>query len=146
MSEDRATAVEPIREGIYRKLDDSGKGMLLGSRCAETGQVFWPAERFNPVTHKSGTMQPCELSGRGTLHAYTEISRGLPGFPSPYALASIDLEEGPTLLAQLTDWQDRQLVPGMPVELVIGTIKTAKDDSVVEGPLFRPLPAEGSDE
>ncbi len=141
MTDAAGETAEPIREGIYR---NGAAPVLLGSQCQETGQVFWPAERFNPVTHKPGTMQPHEVPGRGRLHSFTTIARGLPGFPSPYALASIELDAGPTLIAQLTDWQDQDLTPGMPVELVIGTVKTKKDGTRVEGPLFRPVTAEQS--
>ncbi len=145
MTDAAALTAEPIREGIYRKAADAGSPVLLGSRCAETGLVFWPAERFNPVTGKAGTMEPCEIEGQGRLHSFTTIARGLPGFSSPYALASIELDAGPTLLAQLTDWQDVDLHAGMAVELEIGTVKTKKDGTRIEGPMFRPLSAEMSD-
>lgn len=145
MTDAAVQTVEPIREGIYRKAEQTGSAVLVGSRCTETGQIFWPAERFNPVTGKAGTMEPCEIAGQGRLHSYTTIARGLPGFNSPYALASIELDAGPTLLAQLTDWQDVDLYPGMFVELEIGTVKTKKDGTLIEGPLFRPLDAEPTD-
>ncbi len=139
MTDAAAQTIEPIREGIYRKGAHPGASVLLGSRCTKTGQVFWPAERFNPVTQQAGTMEPCDIEGAGRLHSVTTIARGLPGFPSPYALASIELDAGPTLLAQLTDWQDVDLYPGMPVALEIGTVKTKKDGTQIEGPLFRPV-------
>lgn len=128
-----------IRDGIFKQGAAGEPARLLASKCRETGQVFWPPERINPVTGKAGTLERMEIAGDGRIHAFTVVTRGLPGFPSPYALASIELDAGPTLLAQLTDWQDRAVEPGMAVELVIGAIKSQKDGTDIVGPLFRPV-------
>ena len=137
----QANSIEaiPIREGIYRKGDAGEPARLLASKCRETGQVFWPPERINPITGKAGTLDEVEISGNGRVHAFTVVARGLPGFASPYALASIDLDAGPTLLAQLTDWREVNVGPGTRVQLVIGIIKTQKNGPDVQGPMFRPV-------
>lgn len=137
----QAGGERPIRPGLFVRAGADGHPKLLGSRCRETGQLFWPAERMNPVTRKPGTLEPAELDGGGRLVSYTVVQRGLPGFPSPYALATIQLDDGPSLIAQLEDWHDNALSLGRRVDLVIGTIKTEKDGTRILGPKFRPARA-----
>ncbi len=48
-------------------------------------------------------MERANLSGLGTVHAYTRVVRPPAGFEAPYLLAAVDLAEGPRLFAQLTD-------------------------------------------
>lgn len=132
-----ASAV-PIRPGLFVEGDGRRPPRLLGSRCRETGVVYFPAEVMNPQTRRVDTMEPVEIDGRGRLVSYTVVARGLPGFASPYALGTIELDAGPTLIAQLQDWQSVALRTGMPVCLTIGTIKTGKDGVRYVGPKFRP--------
>lgn len=131
-------AERPIRHGLFVERGAAGRPMLLGSRCRETGKVYYPAETMNPDTHRAGTMEPVEIEGNGRLVSHTVVSRGLPGFASPYALGVVELDAGPSLVAQLEDWDQAELSAGLQVELVIGTIKTEKDGTRVIGPKFRP--------
>lgn len=118
---------------------DSSPPRLVCSRCSETGQLFFPVQAMNPVTQKAGTMVRAEIEGEGKLLNFTQVVRGMPGFESPFALGVIELDAGPTLTAQLTDWKGVVLHAGMRVQLVIGPIKRDSDDTIVMGPKFRPL-------
>jgi uncharacterized OB-fold protein len=129
---------KPVRPNLFIACGSDGRPKLLGSRCRETGQVFWPAEMMNPMTHRFGTLEPAEIDGAGRIVSFTVVARGLPGFASPYALAAIALDAGPTLIAQLEAWQEQKPAIGQPVDLVIGTIRTEKDGTRVVGPKFRP--------
>jgi uncharacterized OB-fold protein len=40
-------------------------------------------------------------SGRGALHSYVITHRAAPGFEAPYAIAEVELEEGPRMLSNL---------------------------------------------
>jgi uncharacterized OB-fold protein len=133
-----APATRPIRDGLFRDAEGGRAACLLGSRCRETGALFWPAERMNPVTRRPGTLEPAEIGGDGRLVSWTVVGRGLPGFASPYALAAVALDAGPTLLAQLADWQGTALAIGQRLELVIGTVRTETDGTHTLGPMFRP--------
>jgi uncharacterized protein len=126
----------PIREGLYV---EGPPARLLGSRCRETGEVFYPAQVMNPTTSRAGTMESVELPGQGKLLNYAVVSRGLPGFESPYAMGIVKLAAGPTLTTQLHDWQGAQLRTGMDVELVIAPIRRDPDGTPVLGPKFRPV-------
>jgi uncharacterized OB-fold protein len=92
-----------------------------------------------PTCVKEGTMETVSLNGRGTLISFTQVMRGMPGFESPYALGCIELDEGPTLIAQLQDWREVELRTNMPVKLVIGRIKEDEKGNTVVGPKFKPL-------
>jgi len=61
---------------------------LPGSRCRETGEVFYPAQVMNPVTHRAGTVERVELSGEGTLLNFSKVSRPFPVLNLPMPLAS----------------------------------------------------------
>jgi uncharacterized OB-fold protein len=129
---------KPVRPNLFIACGSDGRPKLVGSRCRETGQVFWPAEIMNPITHRFGTLEPAEIDGAGRIVSFTIVARGLPGFTSPYALAAITLDAGPTVIAQLEAWQEHELAIGQSVDLVIGTIRTEKDGTKVVGPKFRP--------
>jgi hypothetical protein len=130
---------KPVRPNLFRDGPDGPR--LLGSRDRETGEVFWPAESVNPRTHRAGTMEPAEIEGAGRLVSWTVVARGLPGFASPYALACVQLDTGPSLIAQLEGWDAARLRIGGRVALTIGTIRTEKDGTLVIGPKFRPVEA-----
>jgi uncharacterized OB-fold protein len=132
-------ATRPLRSDLFV---EGTPPRLIGSRCRETGEVFYPVQAMNPVTHKAGTIERVELDGAGTLLNYTRVLRGIPGFETPFAIGVIKLDAGPILTTQLADWADVDLRTGMRVELVIGQIKRDADGTVVTGPKFRPL--EGS--
>ena len=85
-------------------------------------------------------MEPARVEGSGALYSFTKVVRGLTGFPSPYMLGVIQLDAGPSMMAQLDGWQTVTLKEGMRVELVIGRIKQEADGTVVIGPKFRPIP------
>jgi uncharacterized OB-fold protein len=138
-AEAAATRRSPIRENLFVEGDEHPR--LLGSRCRETGQVFFPREAMNPATMRSGTLDDHAFDGAGELVAWTVVARGLPGFDSPYALAVVRLDAGPSFIAQLQDWQGRALHPRQRVELVIDKIKAEKDGTIVVGPKFRPVEA-----
>jgi uncharacterized OB-fold protein len=130
----------PIRENLFVVPSLPGEGpRLIGSRCGNCGGTFFPQEKMCPACVKEGTMEIVSLNGRGKLISFTQVMRGLPGFDSPYVLGCIELEEGPTLIAQLQDWQEVVLETNMPVELVIGKIKKDGKGNTVVGPKFKPL-------
>lgn len=131
-----APASVPIRPDLYVAGDPP---RLVGSRDRTTGQLFFPAETMNPVTMTEGTLERHEFDGGGTLVAWTVIGRGLPGFDSPYALATIALDAGPGFIGQLHDWQGKALRSGMRVRLSIGRIKRERDGAEVLGPKFVPV-------
>jgi uncharacterized OB-fold protein len=128
-----------IRENLFTTGPD-GKPKLIVSQCKDCGGTFYPLEMICPSCIKEGTLQTKEIDGRAKIVAFTKVSRGLPGYDSPYVLACLEIEEGPCVIAQLEGWHDVPLVTGMKAELVIGKIKENEKGQTIIGPKYKPLP------
>ena len=74
-------------------------------------------------------------SGRARLYSYVISHRPAPGFEPPYAVAVVELEEGPRMMTNLVDTPQtpEALVLDMPLEVVFERV--SEDISL---PLFRP--------
>lgn len=128
----------PIRANLWEDGPD-GRPELMGSRCESCGNVFFPAAKvcLNCVSDKD--IKPFKIPGKGKLYSFTAVKRGLPGFPSPYYLGSIDLMVGPRAIFQMGDCGLEDLKAGMEMEAYIGTVRTEADGTRMIGPLFRPV-------
>ncbi len=101
-----ATSVErPFTAASFQAYMNEGK--LMGSRNRETGEVFVPPRPIDPRTH-GDDMEWVELSGRGTLAAFTSVYIGTSAMidagydrSKPYVAGIVELEEGPRISAQL---------------------------------------------
>jgi uncharacterized protein len=78
------------------------------------------------------------VSGRGRLHTFTIVHRGLRDFPlgSPYVIAIVELDEGPRLMTNLVGVEAdvAKLRIGLPVEVVFEDVTPE-----VTLPRFRPV-------
>jgi hypothetical protein len=75
-------------------------GRLMGSRCKKCGDTSFPP-RADCGECMSGEFEFFEMSGKATLHTYTEIVAAPTGFEdvTPYTVGMADLDEGGRLLA-----------------------------------------------
>ncbi len=90
---------------------------------------------------QAASKTPYTSGGRGTVLSYTVVKDAPEGFEeqAPYTLALVRLDEGPTVLAQLTDL-DGPVTIGMPVEMVTRKLRTdGKRGIIVYGYKFRPV-------
>lgn len=80
---------------------------LLGSKCGNCGQIFFPPEEICKDCHRKslGKMESTMLNGKGKIISYTIVHEGADSFRSqiPYILAIIEMDEGPRLTAQIVD-------------------------------------------
>ena len=76
-----------------------------------------------------------KASGKATLYSYVIHHRPVPGFTPPYAIAVVELEEGPRMMTNIVDCPQtpEALVLDMPLEVVF----EPQTDSI-SLPLFRP--------
>ncbi len=83
--------------GFAQHLKD---GRLMGSRCKKCGDTSFPP-RADCGACMSGEFEFFEMSGKATLHTYTEIVAAPTGFEelTPYTVGMVDLDEGGRLLA-----------------------------------------------
>ena len=121
----------PAVEGWFRA--DGEKAVLLGTRCAGCGSVFFPREETfcrNPRC-SGATFEEVELSTRGRLWSYTNNCYAPPApYVSPkdpfepYAIAAVELErEKMVVLGQVVPGVGvEQLEVGMQMELALGTL------------------------
>ncbi|TMA35093.1 MAG: Zn-ribbon domain-containing OB-fold protein [Deltaproteobacteria bacterium] len=108
-------------------------------RCRTCGDCFFYPRAACPRC-LSGDLEWVRASGRGTLHTFTVVHRGLRDFPlgTPYVIAIVELAEGPRLMTNLVGVEPDPacLRIGMPVEVVFEDVSAE-----VALPRFRPAPA-----
>ena len=115
------------------------KYMLIGGKC-ENGHVHFPKRSICPVCG-SRNVEEIELSGKGKVISWTIVRNPPSGFEyyKPFPLALIELEEGPIVLAQLTDVDPEEIDFGMEVEVVTKKIREFEEDGIIlYGYKFRP--------
>jgi len=114
--------------------DGTKAGKLLLQRCGDTGQAYFPPRPFSPFTG-TRNVEVFEASGRATLLSYVIHHRPAPGFTPPYAIAVVELEEGPRLMTNIVDCEQtpEALRLDMPLEVAF----TPMDEEITL-PLFRP--------
>lgn len=83
--------------------DGCAAGELRLQRCtACDGGHYFPPRPFCPRC-LSDRVEWETVSGRGTLHTYVINHRAAPGFEPPYAIAVIQLDEGPRMMGNLVN-------------------------------------------
>ena len=121
---------------------------LVGLRCKSCGTINFPSRDVCLGCGKKAEYEPTPLKGRGKIYSYTIISAG--GAPPEFSeqerlagsfgVAIVELEEGPRVIAQMTDCKPGELSVGTNVEAVFRRIY--EDDGVIRyGIKFRPLKA-----
>lgn len=130
----------PIREGLFY-FSPSGiePPHLIGSRCQNCGQTFFPVKVQCPKC-SAKDLKEVSLSSRGKLYSYTVIYQAPPGYmgKTPYAVGKVDLPERERILAPLVDVDPSELKIGMEMELVIGKAFEDPERGEVVTYQFRP--------
>jgi uncharacterized OB-fold protein len=101
-------------------------GVLRTTQCDDCGYMTFPPK---PVCPKCWGKQVSwvDLSGRGTLYTYTEVSAAPATFAheAPYVLCLVDLDEGVRCVSRvLASWED--LRPGARVRLQVRDTEPVK--------------------
>ena len=118
-----------LRSAYYR---------LEGQRCRGCERTQFPSA---PRCQSCGgeALFTFALSGRGAVYSFAELDQPPAGFPGPYVVALVELEEGPRVAAQLTDVDAAQVAVGMPVEMVTRKLRELGSEGyLVYGYKFRP--------
>lgn len=115
---------------------------LEGQVCESCHAIQFPSRAACRAC--AGTnLERYALSGRGTVHSYSEVAQAPDGFEPPHFMALIRLEEGVVVAAQLTDVDPDEIEIGMPVEMVTRRIREhGPEGFLVYGYKFRPLAAQ----
>jgi uncharacterized protein len=112
-------------------------GELRIQRCSECAHAYFPPRPFCPKC-ASRSVAVEAASGRATLYSYVINHREPPGFTAPYAIAVVELEEGPRMMTNIVECEQtpEALQLDMPLEV---TFESLTDEITL--PLFRPAEA-----
>ena len=134
MSEGRRARPQPTPE-TQHFWDGTRAGQLRLQRCNACGKVYFPPRPFCPAC-AAREVSVFGASGKGRLYSYVIHHRPVPGFTPPYAIAVVELEEGPRMMTNIIDCPQtpEALQLDMPVEVAF-----QKLDDEITLPLFRPV-------
>lgn len=125
--------------------DGAKAGELRLQTCSSCDHTYFPPRPFCPSCG-SRDVAVTKASGKGTLHSYVIHHRELPGFSAPYAIAVVELAEGPRLMTNIVGCEPSEVEIGMPVEVDFAddfADKDATDLGEAGGsfavPRFRPI-------
>jgi methylmalonyl-CoA mutase C-terminal domain/subunit len=113
---------------------------LLGSRCDQCGQIYFPSRRNCPCCLDDRSIKQISLSDQGVLQTFVVASMAPPGYSVPHAQGYIDLSgDGPRIFSLLTDYGDgTSLTIGCKMVLKIVRLGRDEKDRVIVGYRFRP--------
>ena len=109
-------------------------GELRLQRCDDCSRSYFPPRSFCPSC-SSRNVTVYAASGRATLHTYVIHQRNAPGFEAPYAIAVVELEEGPRMMTNLVDTPQTPEALQLDMALEV-TFEGVSDEITL--PLFRP--------
>lgn len=118
--------------------DGTAVGELRLQRCDDCRQTYFPPRPFCPAC-ASRKVSVFAASGNATLYSYVIHHRPVPGFTAPYAIAVVELEEGPRMMTNIVGCPQtpEALELDMPLQVVF-----EKLDDRITLPLFRPAGSE----
>jgi uncharacterized OB-fold protein len=116
--------------------DGTRAGELRLQRCDACAKTYFPPRPFCPACG-SREVSVFRASGRGRLFSYVIHHRAVPGFTPPYAIAVVELAEGPRMMTNIVDCPQtpEALQLDMPLEVAF----TPMDEQITLA-LFRPAP------
>jgi uncharacterized OB-fold protein len=77
--------------------DGAAQGKLVIPRCKDTGKYIWYPRGISPFTF--GPVEWVEVSGKGKIYTFSVMERASP----PYAIAYVELDEGPKMMTNIVD-------------------------------------------
>ena len=133
MAEPRRALPKPTPETAHF-WDGARAGELRLQRCGPCQHAYFPPRPFCPACG-SRDVAVFAASGRATLYSYVINHRPAPGFEGPYAIAVVELAEGPRMMTNIVGCEQtpEALVLDMPLEVEF----EAQNDEIAL-PLFRP--------
>lgn len=112
--ESAAAAADDAPAGVYQAFLEDG---LFALRCChECGRPHYPPRVVCPSCG-STSLGWIESAGRGEVYSVSVVE---PRDGDPYAVALVDLEEGPRLMTNVVDVDPDAVAIGSPVEVRIG--------------------------
>jgi uncharacterized protein len=114
--------------------DGTKAGELRLQRCGECSKVYFPPRPFCPAC-ASREVSVFPASGKGVLYSYVIHHRKVPGFTPPYAIAVVQLDEGPRMMTNIVECA--QTPEALQLDMKVEVAFEKMDDEITL-PLFRP--------
>lgn len=114
--------------------DGAKKGDLLLQRCDKCSNVIFPPRPFCPEC-ASREVSVFKASGNGILYSYVINHRNHPAFEAPYAIAVVQLDEGPRLMTSIVDCEQTPEALQLDMPVTVAFEKVSDDISL---PKFKP--------
>ena len=129
-----APLINPENQRFY---DATAKGMLLIGKCQACGEVHYYPRVICPHCGADGA-EWIESKGTGTIYTYSTLHRGA---PVPYTIAYVTLDEGVSMMTNLTGFAPGSLKIGQRVRVVFCEAEggTAGKPGAMM-PMFTPAP------
>ena len=118
--------------------DEAHRPRLMGGLCAECGAKVFPKPKICSSCW-STEQKDVALATRVRLYAFSVVHAARKGWPSPYAIAYVDLEDGVRVCAPLEDGVANPPPLDAPVELIVGALRTDADGVAVLSHRFKPV-------
>lgn len=134
----------PLKEGFWSPATADRGPRLIGSRCSNCGELYFPKKLKDFCVHCQHTgLEEVLLSPRGRLAAVTLAHRAPAGGfyhgPVPYAYGLVDLDDGVRVLSQLTADELQSIKTGAEAELVIKPLYEDEEGREVVTFMFTPV-------
>lgn len=118
----------PINPETKEFWDAAKDHKFLVPKCPDTGKHLWFPRRVSPFTGKTN-VEYVPGKGTGVVYSYSVMRRTA----SPYCIAYVTLDEGPTIMTNIVNVDYDEVKIGMKVKV---TFKDLTDEAAL--PLFEP--------
>ena len=136
MTQDERPLPDPTPETMH-----FWEGMRLGElrlqRCGECRHTYFPPRPFCPKC-ASRKVAIFNASGHATLYSYVIHHRRAPGFTPPYAIAVVELSEGPRMMTNIIDCPQTPEALQLDMPLTIAFVRQSDEITL---PMFKPAGA-----
>ena len=109
-------------------------GELRLQRCDACRHTYFPPRPFCPKC-ASRKVSVVKVGGKAKLFSYVIHHRPAPGFTPPYAIAVVELDEGPRMMSNIVDCPQTPEALELDMKLEVAFEKL---DDKITLPLFRP--------
>lgn len=105
---------------------------LEGTRCTSCRRLFFPPRLLCPECRRKGTIENYKFKGKGEVVIYTIVHQSSPNSNrrTPFVLAIIRLEEGPSLLSEVI-CEPEEIYIGMKVKAAFRKIGEEGEKGVI---------------
>lgn len=114
--------------------DGAKEGKLMLQKCNDCSDNYFPPRPFCPKCG-SRSVQEFQASGKGSLYSYVINHLPSPGFTPPFAIAVVELEEGPRLMSNIVECEQTPEALELDMALEV-TFEKLNDDITL--PQFKP--------